>query len=54
MQSKNLKLFPISPELGQNYNQYQKEFRVAVSLVVYIGLELVTEFHCDLIGVFIS
>jgi len=27
MQSKNLKLFPISPELGENYNQYQKEFR---------------------------
>ncbi|HEY6363422.1 MAG TPA: extracellular solute-binding protein [Candidatus Binatia bacterium] len=27
MQSKNLKLFPIPPELGENYNQYQKEFR---------------------------
>jgi len=27
MQSKNLKLFPISPELGEHYNQYQKEFR---------------------------
>jgi len=26
MQSKNLKLFPISPELGENYNQYQEEF----------------------------
>jgi iron(III) transport system substrate-binding protein len=26
MQSKNLKLFPISPELGENYNRYQKEF----------------------------
>ena len=26
MQAKNLKLFPISPELGENYNQYQKEF----------------------------
>jgi len=27
MQAKNLKLFPIPPELGENYNQYQKEFR---------------------------
>ena len=27
MQSKNLKLFPIPPELGENYNQSQKEFR---------------------------
>jgi ABC-type Fe3+ transport system substrate-binding protein len=27
MQSKNLKLFPIPPELGEHYNQYQKEFR---------------------------
>jgi iron(III) transport system substrate-binding protein len=27
MQAKNLKLFPVSPELGENYNQYQKEFR---------------------------
>jgi len=26
MQSKNLKLFPISPELGENYNQYPEEF----------------------------
>src|SRR6266481_1637864 len=26
MQSKNLKLFPVPPELGENYNQYQKEF----------------------------
>jgi len=23
---KNLKLFPVPPELGENYNQYQKEF----------------------------
>jgi iron(III) transport system substrate-binding protein len=27
MQAKNLKLFPIPPELGEHYNQYQKEFR---------------------------
>jgi len=27
MQAKNLKLFPIPPELGEQYNQYQKEFR---------------------------
>ena len=27
MQAKNLKLFPIPPKLGENYNQYQKEFR---------------------------
>jgi iron(III) transport system substrate-binding protein len=27
MQAKNLKLFPIPPELGENYNRYQKEFR---------------------------
>jgi len=27
MQSKNLKLFPIPPELGENYKQYQEEFR---------------------------
>jgi len=27
MQSKNLKLYPIAPELGENYNRYQKEFR---------------------------
>lgn len=27
MQAKNLKLFPISPELGEQYNKYQKEFR---------------------------
>jgi len=27
MQSKNLKLFPVPPELGENYNQYQKKFR---------------------------
>jgi len=27
MQAKNLKLFPIAPELGEHYNQYQKEFR---------------------------
>src|SRR5438093_4542184 len=27
MQAKNLKLFPIPPELSENYNQYQKEFR---------------------------
>jgi ABC-type Fe3+ transport system substrate-binding protein len=26
MQSKNLKLFPISPDLGENYNQYPEEF----------------------------
>ena len=24
---RNLKLFPIPPEIGENYNQYQKEFR---------------------------
>jgi iron(III) transport system substrate-binding protein len=27
MAAKNLKLFPIPPELGEHYNQYQKEFR---------------------------
>jgi iron(III) transport system substrate-binding protein len=27
MQARNLKLFPIPPELGEHYNQYQKEFR---------------------------
>jgi len=27
MQSKNPKLYPIAPELGENYNRYQKEFR---------------------------
>ena len=27
MQAKNLKLFPIPPELGEQYNKYQKEFR---------------------------
>jgi iron(III) transport system substrate-binding protein len=27
MHERNLKLFPIPPEIGDNYNQYQKEFR---------------------------
>jgi len=27
MHAKNLKLFPIPPELGEQYNRYQKEFR---------------------------
>jgi iron(III) transport system substrate-binding protein len=27
MQAKNLKLFPVPPELGEQYNKYQKEFR---------------------------
>lgn len=27
MQAKNLKLYPIPPELGEHYNQYQKEFQ---------------------------
>ena len=26
MQAKNLKLFPIPPEIGDDYNRYQKEF----------------------------
>lgn len=32
MQSKNLKLYPIAPELGENYHQYQKEFREIFAL----------------------
>jgi hypothetical protein len=27
MEARNLKLFPIPPELGERYEQFQKEFR---------------------------
>lgn len=50
MQSKNLKLFPISPELGENY-QYQKQFRASYFVSSYIASpSFVTSFIAILSG----